>query len=101
MSHTKKEGPAGNRTALRVTDATSNPSVTTAADTTPQAPIISVIPGDSTRLVYIRCPFCGKKHQHGWPYGEANPPGLRISSCSHHVKGMLNRTYRVVPGTVR
>lgn len=33
-----------------------------------------------TRLVYVLCPYCGKKHQHGWPY-DAVDVGHRIPHC--------------------
>ena len=34
------------------------------------------------RLVYVHCPYCQKKHRHGWPRqaGQA-APGHRISHC--------------------
>ncbi|WP_068492487.1 hypothetical protein [Pseudoclavibacter helvolus] len=33
-----------------------------------------------TRLVYVVCPYCGKKHQHGWGY-DIPRVGHRIPHC--------------------
>lgn len=35
---------------------------------------------EATRLVEIRCPLCGRRHVHGWPYGRQTI-GHRISHC--------------------
>jgi hypothetical protein len=35
---------------------------------------------DVVRTVLVRCPFCGKRHTHGWPIGSC-APGYRISHC--------------------
>jgi hypothetical protein len=32
------------------------------------------------RSVTVECPYCGRKHVHGWPVGEPQP-GPRISHC--------------------
>ena len=44
------------------------------------------------RVVKVRCPFCGLKHEHGWPIGTA-APGSRVSHCRHD-----KRPYRIVLG---
>lgn len=33
------------------------------------------------RTVVIRCPFCNKKHTHGWPLGSTAAPGHRVPHC--------------------
>lgn len=42
--------------------------------------VICVVETDSTRGVVVRCPFCRKTHQHGWPYG-TDEIGDRVSHC--------------------
>ncbi len=36
---------------------------------------------DTVRTVTIRCPFCGKRHTHGWPLGDCEP-GSRRPHCA-------------------
>lgn len=44
---------------------------------------LSVTPTKHTRLLKVVCPFCGKKHGHGWPYDNVDPhPGLRSADCT-------------------
>ena len=40
------------------------------------------------RLVYVHCPYCQKKHRHGWPRqaGQA-APGHRFSHCEDLANG--------------
>lgn len=33
------------------------------------------------RTVVITCPFCKKRHTHGWPLGSTEPPGSRVPHC--------------------
>ncbi len=47
---------------------------------TPEATVICILESKSTRGVVVRCPFCRKTHQHGWPYGVADI-GDRVSHC--------------------
>lgn len=35
---------------------------------------------DTVRTVTIRCPYCSKRHVHGWPLGDA-APGWRRPHC--------------------
>jgi hypothetical protein len=39
--------------------------------------IVSV---DTTRHVEVGCPYCAKKHLHGWPF-EDKKPGRRVAHC--------------------
>jgi hypothetical protein len=54
---------------------------TGAESSIPEAAIVSVIPARETRLVVVRCPFCGGRHIHGWPLDETSSVGLRRSHC--------------------
>lgn len=40
------------------------------------------------RTVMIICPFCGKSHVHGWPAGQATPPGSRVPHCTKYPKDL-------------
>ncbi len=43
---------------------------------------LTVRPTKSTRLLTVLCPFCGKKHGHGWPHDNVDPhPGFRAADC--------------------
>lgn len=46
----------------------------------PIALVLKVKPTTTTRLVTIRCPICGHKHQHGWPYS-LDSIGSRVAHC--------------------
>ena len=45
----------------------------------------SVHPARDTRLVTIRCPWCDRKHTHGWPYGETEI-GHRVAHCHNRAR---------------
>ena len=34
-----------------------------------------------TRVVVIKCPHCGRRHEHGWGYGDDADPGHRLAHC--------------------
>lgn len=59
-----------------------NPSIARPGEPTPEAPVIYWMRSSSghTRLVYIRCPYCSKRHQHGWRRDETTP-GTRVAHC--------------------
>ncbi len=59
----------------------------------PVAEVLRVRVRDGARLVRVRCPFCGKRHTHGWPPRHADP-GARIAHC-HRPTGEPARSYRV------
>lgn len=44
------------------------------------APVVRVTPTKTTRLIVVTCPFCGRPHTHGWPYGGGDP-GHRVAHC--------------------
>jgi len=46
----------------------------------PVALVLTVKSTATTRLVTIRCPICGRKHQHGWPYS-LDTIGSRVAHC--------------------
>ncbi len=46
----------------------------------PVALVLNVTPTKTTRLVVIRCPICGRTHQHGWPY-TLDTIGTRVAHC--------------------
>lgn len=50
--------------------------------TAPVAEVLTITPTPTTRLVRIRCPHCGKKHTHGWPYTQT-VIGHRVAHCVH------------------
>lgn len=56
-------------------------SITTPTDKWPHAPAVKVTLHPDTRTVLVACPFCGKKHTHGWPYG-SDRAGYRGSHCT-------------------
>lgn len=74
MSAMRSRPPVGEPGAAKVSRAGDTTSVTPAAD------VLLVIPTDTTRLVRVRCPYCGRIHTHGWPTGDAQP-GLRRPHC--------------------
>lgn len=47
----------------------------------PIAPVIRVQTGRSTRTVTVSCPFCRRKHLHGWSY-VSDGIGSRVAHCS-------------------
>jgi len=66
------------------------------------AEVVKVVTRDGVRLVFVACPYCRRKHVHGWPF-EAPDVGLRVSHC-HRPAGEPVRSYRVqvdVTGDVR
>lgn len=46
----------------------------------PVAAVLTVTPAKTTRLVVIRCPICGRRHCHGWPYS-LDTIGSRVAHC--------------------
>ncbi len=46
----------------------------------PVARVLRVTPTGTTRLVVVQCPYCGREHTHGWPYGQAEV-GARVGHC--------------------
>jgi hypothetical protein len=65
------------------------------------APIVvavSVTPTLHTRLVVIECPYCERRHSHGWPYGTAHP-GLRTSHCTPFRRPWSSTWQRVERGS--
>jgi len=46
----------------------------------PIAPVLTVTPTRTTRLVVVRCPICHRKHTHGWPY-TTDTIGARVAHC--------------------
>lgn len=69
------------------------------ATTTTVAPLtvtaLTVTPLWDTRLVTVACPFCGRKHTHGWAWSSGDEsPGLRTSHCAPY---RLPGGRRVVP----
>ena len=59
----------------------------------PTALVLKVREVRATVLVDVRCPVCGRRHQHGWPLGTADV-GLRVSHC-HRPNGEPVRSYDV------
>ena len=58
-----------------------------AAGSVPIVAAASVHPTKSTRLVLVDpCPWCSKRHTHGWPYGDAEI-GHRVAHCLHGSPG--------------
>ncbi len=46
------------------------------------AEVVEVRPASRSggRTVIVNCPHCGKRHRHGWPFGDA-APGWRNAHC--------------------
>ncbi len=68
----------------------------------PAARVLSIRKLRHTRLVRVRCPFCPRRHWHGWPF-DTPDVGMRVSHC-HRPAGEPVRFYRVqvdVTGGVR
>jgi len=66
------------------------------------APVLKVVTRDGVRLVVVACPYCHRKHTHGWP-PEYAEPGVRLAHC-YRPNGEPVRTYDVrviVSGGVR
>lgn len=42
--------------------------------------VLTVRPVRTTRLVVVQCPHCGRRHTHGWPFGDSEV-GLRVAHC--------------------
>ncbi len=53
---------------------------------------ISITDSKTTRTVTIDCPYCGKKHHHGWPYGR-DGIGSRVAHC----REATGRSYSIEP----
>ncbi len=48
--------------------------------TVPTVQVLKVVETKWTRCITIKCPHCGRKHVHGWPYGQPDI-GHRIGHC--------------------
>lgn len=49
---------------------------------TATATAIKVTPTKTTREVIVQCPYCGRKHTHGWPCASyPDDPGPRVAHC--------------------
>jgi len=61
----------------------------------PVALVLTVKSTATTRLVTIRCPICGRKHQHGWPYS-LDTIGSRVAHCvGRHVSTGAPGSYSI------
>lgn len=49
-----------------------------------------------TRSVVVLCPYCERKHSHGWGYDTTPEPGLRESHCA--ARRVAGRWQRPTPG---
>lgn len=54
---------------------------------------IAIEPAKTTRTVIVRCPYCQRRHTHGWPYG-SDTIGGRLSHC---LKAKDRADYRILP----
>lgn len=86
-STTPPAGNQGHRTETTISDTRDNSLPENSPlgpdnNRLPQAPItkISLSRNGETRLVVIKCPYCKKRHTHGWPFG-ARTPGIRVAHC--------------------
>ena len=59
------------------------------------AVVVKVVTCDGVRLVIVACPYCRRKHVHGWPpeYADSDV-GPRVAHC-HRPNGEPARTYDV------
>ena len=46
----------------------------------------AIVPGRTTRTVHVLCPWCGRRHNHGWPYGTPTI-GARVAHCVGGARG--------------
>lgn len=55
----------------------------------------SFLGGGIVRIVEVACPFCHRKHTHGWPVqdGDADP-GHRIAHCGHGSYEVVKEAHR-------
>lgn len=66
----------------------------TASSPIPTAQIVKIVHGKTTRHITVKCPYCNKRHFHGWPYGPGDP-GHRSAHClGKHRPG---RGYNIAP----
>ena len=65
-----------------------------AIDDLPVALVIRVFDHDGVRVVRVRCPFCRRRHVHGFPRVNAEP-GVRLDHCGKRPPGVGARLYRV------
>ena len=56
---------------------------------TPVAAVVSVTELAHTRLVVVACPYCRRRHTHGWPWTDPDV-GARNAHCDR-----LGNYYRV------
>ncbi len=71
---------------------TITPATTATTMAIPTVIALSIKPTKGTRAVTVRCPFCRRKHFHGWPYG-SQTIGSRVSHCWRGPVG----SYRIEP----
>ncbi len=71
---------SGNRGATSSTDF---PTVAAATDVArdPVVVAVTVTARRDTRHVVIVCPYCRRRHSHGWGYDAPGEPGHRLSHC--------------------
>ena len=60
----------------------------------PVAVVLKVFTRDRVRMVKVHCPYCPKRHTHGWP-PEHDEPGVRLDHCGKRPPGVGARLYRV------
>lgn len=68
---------------------------------TSTARIINVRHGqDGVRTLTVACPYCGRRHRHGWP-PEDKTPGIRLSHCrpTRRHPELAARPYLIEEGT--
>ena len=51
-----------------------------------EAPILKVCDAGTVRKVFVRCPYCSKKHQHGGGYSQS-PDSLPTQRSAHCGRG--------------
>lgn len=61
----------------------------------PTVRALIVTPIERTRLVVVRCPYCRRKHTHGWPLGQT-AIGHRLAHC-YDRWARPGRGYRILP----
>lgn len=56
---------------------------------TPEVHVSDVLHGTTRRRVFITCPLCGRRHEHGLPYGVT--PEDHVSTRVRHCDGRALR----------
>jgi hypothetical protein len=54
------------------------------AEPTPIATVVKIVTSGWTRDVYVSCPFCTRRHVHGYPFGD-DAVGPRVAHCKRRV----------------